>query len=338
MTTLSLALSSLLIIALLWLLLPFLKSAEAPRPQSHQRMIAGVALFVPLFSLGLYAWLGTPQFADMQRPQPPAPMITLVDKLEQKLAQNPLDLEGWLLLARSHSVTRDYAKAVVAYEKALALAPDHIQIALALADSLTLQNGGRITARARELLQSAYQRNPHDNTTLWMLGMAEQQAGNPVAAGRYWQTLYAQLPEGSEQRLEVAKWLAGLPENAPTRPVQTPSPQTPPAQDPALSAEYAFELKIDPTLSTQWGDAQVFVYVKAANGQPMPIAARKFTLPALPSDLVLNAADELLPTRRLSDFTAVMVGIKISDAAGNVLFKSEQAGSKARKNVFIIKP
>jgi cytochrome c-type biogenesis protein CcmH len=339
MTLLSLALSALLILALLWLLLPFLKSATSTQQPSHRRVIAAMALFVPLFSLGLYAWLGTPQFAEMQREKPPAPMITLVDKLEQKLAQNAQDLQGWLLLARSHSVTRNYAKAVAAYEKALALAPDNIQIALALADNLTLQNSGRINERARELLQSAYQRNPHDNTTLWMLGMAEQQAGLPREAARYWQTLYAQLPENSEQRLEVAKLLSTL-EVADT-PVAAPG--SPPTNVPEQTADPSLRihLNMDSKWRQEWGEAAVFIYAKSAEGIPMPIAAKKLALANLPATVLLTPTDELLPQRRLQDFSTLIIGIKITRGGlqnqQETLFQSEQITTQAREYAFFIK-
>lgn len=338
MTLLSLALSALLILALLWLLLPFLKNPSSTQQPSHRRVIAAVALFVPVFSLGVYAWLGTPQFADMQREKPPAPIVTLVDKLEQKLAHDPKHLDGWLLLARSYSVTRDYSKAVIAYEKALALAPDNANIALALADSLTLQNDGRITARARELLQTAYQRNPHDNTTLWMLGMAEQQAGHPREAARYWQTLYAQLPEGSEQRLEVAKLLAAL--DAPDIPVAAPNSAATYLPEQTAAPAFRIHLNLDSKWRQAWGDAEVFIYAKSTDGMPMPIAAKKLALANLPASVRLTPADELLPQRRLQDFSTLIIGIKITRGGlqnhQELLFQSEQITTQAREYTFLI--
>ena len=49
---------------------------------------------------------------------------SMVDRLAAKMEQNPEDLEGWLKLGRSYRVLGEYDKAVRAYEKALALAPN----------------------------------------------------------------------------------------------------------------------------------------------------------------------------------------------------------------------
>jgi len=49
---------------------------------------------------------------------------SMVDRLAAKMEKNPGNLEGWLKLGRSYRVLGEYDKAVRAYEKALALAPN----------------------------------------------------------------------------------------------------------------------------------------------------------------------------------------------------------------------
>ena len=52
----------------------------------------------------------------------------MVDRLAARMEKNPGDLEGWLKLGRSYKVLEEYDKAVHAYEKARALAPDDPEI------------------------------------------------------------------------------------------------------------------------------------------------------------------------------------------------------------------
>lgn len=49
---------------------------------------------------------------------------SMVDRLAAKMEKNPGDLKGWLKLGRSYRVLGEYDKAVRAYDKALALAPN----------------------------------------------------------------------------------------------------------------------------------------------------------------------------------------------------------------------
>lgn len=51
-------------------------------------------------------------------------MRAMVQGLEQRLAGTPGDADGWAMLARSHAVLGDPARAVPAFRKALALRPD----------------------------------------------------------------------------------------------------------------------------------------------------------------------------------------------------------------------
>ena len=50
-------------------------------------------------------------------------MHAMVEALEQRLATRPDDAEGWAMLARSHAVLGDPARAVAAYRRAIALRP-----------------------------------------------------------------------------------------------------------------------------------------------------------------------------------------------------------------------
>ena len=53
---------------------------------------------------------------------------SMVDRLAARMEKNPGDLEGWLKLGRSYKVLEEYDKAMRAYEKALALAPNDPKI------------------------------------------------------------------------------------------------------------------------------------------------------------------------------------------------------------------
>jgi cytochrome c-type biogenesis protein CcmH len=57
---------------------------------------------------------------DMSAQDQQAMIRTMVDGLEERLAANPDDLDGWLRLIRSRAVLGEAGKAKDAYDKALA--------------------------------------------------------------------------------------------------------------------------------------------------------------------------------------------------------------------------
>ena len=59
----------------------------------------------------------------------------MVDKLAQRLKDQPNDPEGWTMLARAYMVMGRAADAVPAYEKAVALRPDDASLLADYADT-----------------------------------------------------------------------------------------------------------------------------------------------------------------------------------------------------------
>src|SRR5690606_21288671 len=60
------------------------------------------------------------------------------------------------------------------------------------------------------------------------------------------------------------------------------------------------------------GDAVVFVMARAPDGPPMPVAAERHPVSALPLDIVLDDGDSPMPTQKLSQLDAAVVSARIS--------------------------
>src|SRR5690606_20874725 len=81
-------------------------------------------------------------------------------------------------------------------------------------------------------------------------------------------------------------------------------------------------VRIDPALAADVapGDA-LFVYARAAQGPPMPLAIRRLTADRLPLDIVLDDSMGMLPNLKLSMFPEVVIGARIS-RSGNAIAQS----------------
>ncbi|WP_319380784.1 hypothetical protein [Thiomicrorhabdus sp.] len=331
MTTLSLWLSLLLIAALAILFFPLLKQ----KIQLSKSTLASIGIGLPALTIGLYIALGTPQFAEISRADSTPKMITLVDKLEQKLAKKPNDLDGWLLLGRSYMMTENYPKAVWAFEHAYQLAPNRLAVLLPLADALSVTQNGRLQGRPYELLQQAYQIDSDNKMTLWLLGMAERQKGDTRKAGDIWQKLYTGLAADDSDR----KHIAALLEQVGRKPaIQAGSGLGSTKSAPPTRSSITVEIQAEQPIQLPQG-VTLFVYAKAFEGPPMPIAAKKIPIEQLPQKVVLSAQDELMPSRKLQDFDQLKIGIKLTKGekqdTSEVLFQQEKPLKSGNKATFI---
>ena len=84
------------------------------------------------------------------------------------------------------------------------------------------------------------------------------------------------------------------------------------------------------TVNVQLGDAiaqglpastPVFVYAKASNGPPMPLAVTRRTLGDIPFTVTLSDDDAMIPAMRLSQFAQIDVGARIS-RSGDAIARS----------------
>ncbi|WP_370263479.1 tetratricopeptide repeat protein [Limnobacter sp.] len=111
--------------------------------------------------------------------------------LESRLKNSPEDLNGWVLLARTHASLSNYSKSADALAQALRLAPGHPDILADLADMLAMANGRVLAGQPMVHVQQALQSDPNHEKALALAASAAEQAGNAAQAQQYWQRLSA---------------------------------------------------------------------------------------------------------------------------------------------------
>lgn len=324
----------------------------APRTRSAFVSALFTLLLLPALAIGLYFKYGNvhaldPAAAALAPNAGPGPdMDAAVKGLAAKLAANPDDVEGWLLLGRAYKSMERFADARDAIKNAYERAEGNIDIQVDYAEALALAGEGRrIQGQARELLDAALKTDPGHQRALWLLGIAEYQQQNYTAAVEFWERLRALLPpeadvRGSlETQIADARQRAGMPATASAA---APAASATAAAAPAGSAAGAatspgtgaatapaatdiqlqVEVALDPTLRDKApAGASVFVFARAANGPPMPLAVQRLSVADLPAKVVLTEAMGMLPNMKLSQFPQVVVGARIS-ASGNAKAQS----------------
>ena len=146
----------------------------------------------------------TPQAAKPSAP-PAAPDIeAMVQRLADRLAAQPADVEGWRRLARAYETLERHEAAVQAYRQLLRQQPADADALCELALVLALQQGDRqLRGESAALVQRALRADPDHLQALALAGGIALEAGRPREARRLWQRVLDQVPPGTALHRDI---------------------------------------------------------------------------------------------------------------------------------------
>lgn len=137
-----------------------------------------------------------------------------VAALAKRLQENPTDVQGWTMLARSYNSMERFSEAAGAYAKATELSPKDADLWAEYAFVTAMAGGRSLEGRPAELIERALQVNPDNAKALQLAGSAAFQAREYKKAVGYWERVLKQVPPNSEvadqitARINEAKTLA----------------------------------------------------------------------------------------------------------------------------------
>jgi cytochrome c-type biogenesis protein CcmH len=249
-------------------------------------------------------------------------------QLEERLAANPQDAEGWRMLGRTYLVTGEAGKAVAAYEKADALlGGQDAGLKLDIAEALVLTDDPAAQGRAKEIIDAALKADPSNGKALWYAGVMAMRAGDKDTAKTSFQKLLEQNPP-QEIRDIVVQQLAGLG-------VQTPSSAG--AGAPAMGSDMGgsagagmaaqaadgaatpsgrtirIAISLDPALAGKMKPGTpLFVAARQPGIPGPPLAAQRLSSDQLPMTVVLSDANSMIEGRNLSSVDDVEVVARVA--------------------------
>jgi len=296
-----------------------------------------IAISIPALAVGSYWKLGAPQLLVAETPvtnltQPekehlPDNFDDMVNKLAARLQQQPDDAKGWYMLARSYSALKRYQEAAQAYNQVLTrVGEQDPQLLTDFAEALALANEGKLTGQPTILLTAALELDPNHQQALWLAGFAAAQKQDYLAAIDYWQRFLKQLPANEvEARQALEKQIADARQLAQIQDEESsPATTTTPAATISSSSNSAatttatqlkVEVRLDPTLQAQVKPTDtVFIYARASQGPPMPLAIVKKSASELPTQVTLDDSMAMVPAMKLSNFQEITVLARISSS------------------------
>lgn len=313
-----------------------------------------VTLSLPIIAVGSYLYLGSPQFLQPLSPSQADNSVTpnspvppdfqkMVEKLVARLEKQPDDEKGWQMLARSYAFLNDYKPAIQTYNQTLAKFGDNPEVLTDLAEFMAKSNNDELAGLPTIFLKAALSVNPNYQDALWLAGFSAAQKQDFQSAIDYWQRFLKQVPETevelrqslekhiAEARHQMAGGSASPSVKVSPETSNSPPPETvtgTPATNSAIpgntsstetntliDAKIAVNVSLDPSLQEKVSpENTLFIYARATQGPPMPLAIVKQTAKDLPANVTLDDSLALTPALKLSNFKEVVVLARISSS------------------------
>ena len=248
----------------------------------------------------------------------------MVNALEQRMQANPDDVEGWTMLARTYAAMSRYSDAVSANKHLLEIAGENPDTLAALADATALSSEGSLAGEAMQYVERALELDAQHPHALWLAGLNAAQTGESVQARKYWNDLLPLLADQPEQQRELLAVMAqAFGENpAPLAAANQESPNSnlssedPIADRPSGLSVY---VSIADSLKAKTTDNDlVFIFARAVQGPPAPLAVKRLRVKDLPTKVQLSDSDSMVAQFKLSMFEQVTVSARVARSGNPV--------------------
>ncbi|WP_122571006.1 c-type cytochrome biogenesis protein CcmI [Pseudomonas viridiflava] len=267
------------------------------------------AVLVPVLGMGAYLQLGASDKVELSREfsQTPTSLADMTQRLERTVQAQPDSSESLYFLARSYMAQNRPGDAAQMFERAAGLAGRPPELLGQWAQALYFASDKHFTPQVQALTDEALKADPKEVTSLGLLGIAAFETERYQAAVDYWTRLLNVLPAQDPSRSALEGGIARARENLKT------------GAKPALAASRAASIKVRVDLAPALKDKvqprdSVFIFARAVDGPPAPLAVKRITVAELPAEVELSDADAMMPQLKLSNFPQVQLVARVSRA------------------------
>ncbi len=298
-----------------------------------------ILLAIPTIAVLMYFKINTgleslsPEFKAQSQAQQAGQMQSVeqaIANLEEKLNQDPNNLDGWLMLGRSYLISEHFEAAVKAFAKANELTNNSDpSVLIAYGEAQGFANGQKFDEQSLLLFKKALQIDPQNERGLWYAGYASYQLEDYKNSVVYWEKLLTQVPDEEadaksalQAYLNDAKQKAGL--EITEIPLNNDKAESESSDSAMLTVNVALSEELQNEITK---DDTLFVYARAQKGPKMPLALVKLTAGDLPVSVTLNDSVAMMPTQTLSSQNEVEVIARISKSGQAIMQSGDIYGS-----------
>ena len=310
--------------------------------QSNKPVIAALCVSLPIAALVVYSIVGMPEsfrlLAEQKNPSPqqhqtnpsnvaPEQINQMLVQIEERLKTNPNDVKGWTVLSRTYISLGRYDDAKRSLIKLMELQGESAAILTTIADASGLSAQGNLVGEPQQYLERALKLDPNFTQALWMSGLAAAQQKDNATAVKYWEKLLPLMGAFPEQQAELRQ-LIKTSKGEITNQTQIVE------NEPTISSTgLQIKVSIDPNVAEQAKPSDlVFVFAKALQGPPAPLAVKRLKVSELPTTINLSDTDAMIDQFKLSLFEDVTINARVSKSGNPIAqpgdFESDSVTTK----------
>ncbi len=293
-----------------------------------------VGVAVPVLSIFVYLLIGSPQALDAAQlaahqqkshEVTPEQIEGMVAALAARLQNEPGNVEGWHMLARSYNALGRFEQAGDAYARLVKLVPDDANLLADYADVLAMASNRSLQGEPERIAGQAVKIDPRNIKALALWGSAAFERKDYAAAAERWQKILPLVPADSDIARSTQGSIAEAQGLMGKAPVAEARPAAPKAA--AAGTSVTGTVDIDPALRAQVADSDtVFIYARAAQGPRLPLAVLRKQVKDLPASFVLDDSMSMVSEARLSSVPMVVVGARVSKSGSATLSAGDLEG------------
>ncbi|MCH9749502.1 MAG: c-type cytochrome biogenesis protein CcmI [Proteobacteria bacterium] len=268
--------------------------------QSNINIWAGVVIvLLPIFAMGVYQNLSNykpvsqAEVVDSQ----PLSLEESAANIKQHLDDNPGDFDAWKMLGITYFELGKVELSLNAYEQAYQINSQDPRLLVEYASAMISANDDQFVGRPVNLIKQALELDPNAPDALYLAGMFAVSVQDFELAKALWNKALTVLPEQSSDRQALVSILQELSR----------------VESGNISNTVTVKVELsDKILAARSADDYLMIYVKAAQGRPMPIAIQKLPIKAFTGQVVLSDMNSVMSEKLLSQHDQAVVVVRIS--------------------------
>ncbi|WXT99557.1 MAG: hypothetical protein Ctma_0257 [Catillopecten margaritatus gill symbiont] len=267
--------------------------------------IASVLIYQSMISHSITAQKAT-MATTLQAGKPPTLEESIVD-MENHLSKNPDDAQAWRMLGLALHDFNKLDESLKAYERSYQLDPKSEVMLTEYASTLARFQDNQFRGRVSTLVREALEINPNNPDALYLAGWVALNAQQFDLTQLLWQKALSILPENQADRMTLQRMLDELTQ------MQNTNNKAPAQSQSDLQHQVTVNIVLSERLrQAEFKDHYLMVYVKAAQGRPMPIAIQKIKLKDFSGAVTLTDTNSVMPTSKLSQASKVLAVVRLS--------------------------
>lgn len=222
--------------------------------------------------------------------------------LRTKLNQTGDDEIAWMLLGRVAMSLNEFDMAQQSFDKALQMNPANMQVLISYSQVLLLEGSEASMTRAAGMLSKVLQEEPQNLDAISLLALIAYERKDWVQAKAAFEVLLASMDKADTRYNMIAQRISEIEQQQ--------------AQNVDVTKSAA--IKVTVNVSTELKNKQpengiLFVFAKALNGSPMPLAVVKLNEYQFPITVELSDANSMVAGLNLSSAEDIVITARISN-------------------------